>query len=110
MSNYDEDQATAVLEACGRAAHEAWAAVRAAQGDPQPGWHELPEASRNLNRGSAALVLDLLAKADDNGATAESADWVVADFARVTGLSQTTANLFVSVVAAVKATLDKEMA
>ncbi len=79
------------------------------KGDSQPGWRELPEASRSLNRGSAALVLDLLAKADENGATAESYDWVVADFARVTGLSQTTANLFVSVVAAVKATLDKEM-
>jgi hypothetical protein len=110
MSHYSPKQADAVLEACARAAHEATLAVERTHGVPLYPWEQLPPIEREKLKHSAAVALDELASADVAGGTPEAADKAVEIFGARVRLEPARANLFLSVVAAVKTTLDQEVA
>lgn len=104
--DYTADQASGVIEACARAAYEASASVEGASGIAVEPWGVLADERRREIRRLVAVALDLLDGVEE--ATSESADRVVEQFAFLAKRSPTRANLFVSVVAAVRTTIDDE--
>jgi len=109
MSHYSKEQGDALIEACARAAHEAILAVKAVRRVHLLPWDRLPEEEREKLKHDAAHALDEIATADEEGATIEAYDKAVTAFGARAKLTPTRANLFLSVVAAVKKTLDDEL-
>jgi|SRR5271155_593545 len=107
--SYTEEQSSDVLEACARASWEAELAVDFAQGHFLHPWEKLDEDHKGKLKLRAALALDILVVADHEGGDVVAADRAVEEYMKQIGVDEVRATLVMSVIAAVKATLDAEI-